>query len=74
MEQQTKHEHFVAGVVGAVLGSFLGMACIILVSQLGYVAVISGVVMGAVPSKDMSCWVGPSAVRGLWYPWPWCWG
>ena len=65
MEQQTKHENFVAGVVGAVLGSFLGAVCIILVSQLGYVAVISGVVMGVCTLKGYELLGGTLSRKGI---------
>lgn len=65
MEQQTKHENFVAGVVGAVLGSFLGAVCIILVSQLGYVAVISGVVMGVCTLKGYELLGGTLSRKGV---------
>lgn len=65
MEQQTKRENFVAGVVGAVLGSFLGAVCIILVSQLGYVAVISGMVMGVCTLKGYELLGGTLSRKGI---------
>ena len=48
MEQKTrqkKPENVMAGVVGAFLGSLLGVLCTILIGQLGYVASVSGLVM-----------------------------
>lgn len=42
---QSKKDNVVAGTVGALLGSVLGVICIILLSQMGYVAAISGVIM-----------------------------
>lgn len=50
-ERQKRRESLVAGAVGAFLGSLLGMACIIVVSQLGYVAVFCGVVMAVCTLK-----------------------
>ena len=35
------------GILGALIGALIGAVCIVLVDQLGYVASISGVVMGA---------------------------
>lgn len=48
MEEETKQkrqENVVAGVVGAFLGSLLGVLCTVVIGQLGYVASISGLVM-----------------------------
>lgn len=44
-EVQQKKENLVGGIVGALLGSLVGVLCIILLSQLGYVAALSGAVM-----------------------------
>ena len=44
-EMQAKKENIVGGIVGALLGSLVGVLCIILLSQLGYVAALSGAVM-----------------------------
>ena len=45
--QQTtqKNENIVGGIVGALLGSLLGALCILVLSQLGYVAALSGAIM-----------------------------
>lgn len=45
--QQTaqKKENIVGGIVGALLGSLLGMLSVLILSQLGYVAALSGVIM-----------------------------
>lgn len=40
-----KNENVMAGIVGALLGSLLGVLCIVLMSRLGYVAAVSGAVM-----------------------------
>ena len=44
-------ENRVAGVVGALLGSLAGVLCIVLISQLGYVAALSGLVMAVCTLK-----------------------
>lgn len=38
-----KKENMVGGVVGALIGSVIGALCIVLLSQPGYVAALSGV-------------------------------
>ncbi|KAF1304275.1 hypothetical protein [Candidatus Enterococcus willemsii] len=43
--QQQKKENIVAGIVGAILGSLIGVAAIVILGQLGYVAVISGLIL-----------------------------
>ncbi|MBD5483366.1 MAG: hypothetical protein HDR15_12720 [Lachnospiraceae bacterium] len=40
-----KQENVIGGIVGALLGSLIGVFCIVLLSQLGYVAAFSGVAM-----------------------------
>lgn len=44
-EKEETRDNVVAGAVGAFLGSLIGVACIVLVNQLGYVASICGLVM-----------------------------
>lgn len=44
-ERKTKQENVVAGVVGAFLGSLIGVVCTVVIGQLGYVASVSGLVM-----------------------------
>ncbi|MCI8915883.1 MAG: hypothetical protein HFF26_04330 [Oscillospiraceae bacterium] len=44
-EREQKRENVAAGAVGAFLGSLVGVLCIVLIDQLGYVASISGLVM-----------------------------
>ena len=50
-ERQHSGENFIAGAVGAFLGSLIGVVCIVIVGQLGYVASISGLVMGVCALK-----------------------
>lgn len=44
-QDEKKSGNIVGGIVGAFFGSLIGVLCIILISQLGYIAAISGVVM-----------------------------
>ena len=44
-------ENVAAGAVGALLGSLVGVACIVLLSQLGYVAALSGLLMAVCALK-----------------------
>lgn len=44
-------ENYLLGTVGAFLGSLLGVAVIVIIAQLGYVAALSGIVMGVVTVK-----------------------
>ncbi len=41
-----KEETVVGGVIGALLGSLIGAASIVLLGQLGYVSMLSGIIMG----------------------------
>ena len=45
MEREKRQENIVAGVVGAFLGTLLGVVCTVVIGQMGYVASISGLVM-----------------------------
>lgn len=46
-----KKGNLVAGIVGALLGSLIGVATIVIIGQLGYVAALSGIVMGVCTLK-----------------------
>ena len=44
-EQQKKRpENIPAGIVGAFLGTLLGVVCTVVIGQLGYVASVSGLI------------------------------
>lgn len=49
--ENQKQENVVAGVVGALLGSLVGVIAIIIFSQMGYVAAISGIIMAVCTLK-----------------------
>lgn len=45
-DRERKSVNIIGGIIGAVVGSLIGVACIVILGQLGYVAAISGIVMG----------------------------
>ena len=55
----------VAGVVGAFLGSIIGVICIIIIGELGYVAAISGVVMAICVLKGYEVLGGKASKKGI---------
>ena len=63
--EKNKKENLVGGVVGALIGSLLGAASIILLSQLGYVAAISGVIMAVCALKGYELLAGRFSTVGL---------
>ena len=54
-----------SGTVGALLGSLLGVVCIIILSQLGYVAAISGVIMAVCTLKGYELLGGKLSNKGI---------
>lgn len=68
LEQQnivSKKESIVMGIVGAFLGSLLGALCIIIVSQMGYVAALSGLVMAICTLKGYEMLGGKLTKKGI---------
>lgn len=65
MQKQGRRENLPAGVVGAFFGSLLGVVCILIFSQLGRVAVISGVVMAACTLKGYEMLAGKLTKKGI---------
>ena len=57
-------EHVFTGTVGAFLGSLIGVACIVGVGQLGYVAAISGLVMAVCAIKGYALLGGSMSRKG----------
>lgn len=51
VKPEEKRENVVAGIVGAFLGAVIGALCIILLSQLGYIASVSGLVLAVCTLK-----------------------
>ena len=60
-----KKDNVVAGVVGAFLGSIIGVICIIIIGELGYVAAISGVVMAICVLKGYEVLGGKASKKGI---------
>ena len=62
---QEKPENVLTGVVGALIGAVLGGASIILLSQLGFVAAISGVILAVCTLKGYELLGGRLSKRGI---------
>lgn len=62
---QGKPENVMTGVVGAIIGAVLGGASIILLSQLGMVAAISGVILAVCTLKGYELLGGQLSKRGI---------
>lgn len=61
----TKRENIIGGIIGALLGSLLGVVCIVLMSQLGYVAALSGAVMALGVLKGYELLGGKMTKKGV---------
>lgn len=59
-----KTENVVAGLVGAFLGSLIGVACIVLLGQLGVVAAVSGLVMVVCALRGYAWFSGTMSRKG----------
>ncbi len=66
MEQETKtrRENVAAGIVGAFLGTLLGVVCTVVISQMGYVASISGLIMAVGALKGYELLGGKLSKKG----------
>lgn len=64
-QKEQASENLIGGIVGAILGSLLGAVCILLISQLGYVAAISGVVMAVCTLKGYELLGKKLTTRGV---------
>ncbi len=60
-----RRENPIGGFVGALLGTLIGVVCIILLSQLGYVAAISGVIMAVCALKGYELLGGKLSKKGI---------
>lgn len=63
-ERNARKENIVGGVVGALLGSIVGGISIIVFSRLGYVAVLSGILMGVCTTKGYELLAGKMSKKG----------
>lgn len=60
-----KQENFIAGLVGGLIGSLLGVGAIILFGQLGYVSALSGIIMAICSLKGYEMLGGKLTGRGV---------
>jgi hypothetical protein len=60
-----KRENFVTGLVGAILGAVIGGASIILLSQLGYIASVSGLILAVCTLKGYELLGGKLSIKGI---------
>ncbi len=58
-------ENVVGGIVGALLGSLVGVVCIVLLSQLGFVAAVSGIIMAVGTLKGYELLGGKLSGKGI---------
>ena len=58
-------EKVVGGILGAFLGTLIGAICIVLVNQFGYIASISGVVMGVCALKGYQILGKKMSLKGI---------
>ncbi len=61
---QTK-ENVLLGIVGAFLGSLIGVAAIVIIGQLGYVSIFSGIVMGICVIKGYELLARRLSMKGV---------
>lgn len=62
--EQRKQENVIAGIVGAFLGSLIGVVCTVVIGQLGYVASVSGLVMAVCALKGYEMLGGTLSKKG----------
>lgn len=64
-EKEQKHENVIAGIVGALLGSLIGVAAIVLISRMGYWACLCGAVMSVCTLKGYEKLAGKLTKKGI---------
>lgn len=65
LAEEQKSENIIGGIVGALLGSLIGGVAIVLIGQLGYVAAISGIIMGVCALKGYEMLGGKLTKLGM---------
>ena len=65
VKSKEKRENVVTGMVGALIGAVLGAGCIILLSQLGYIASVSGLVLAVCTLKGYELLGGRLSGKGI---------
>ncbi len=64
-QKKGKKENVIGGIVGALIGSLMGVASIVILSQMGYVAVLSGVIMAVCTLKGYEMLGGKLSKKGI---------
>ncbi|MCM1387310.1 MAG: hypothetical protein NC231_08290 [Bacillus sp. (in: Bacteria)] len=64
-QKQQKGENLVGGIVGALLGSVIGILCIVVLGQMNLVAAISGVIMAVCTIKGYEILGGKLTKKGV---------
>ena len=64
-EKTQKKENVLAGAAGALIGALIGGAAIVIISQLGYIAAISGIIMGIFTLKGYELLGGKLSTKGI---------
>lgn len=64
-EKSQKKENIIGGFVGALIGSLLGVVAIVILGQLGYVAVISGLILAVCTLKGYELLGGKLSKVGI---------
>lgn len=65
LAEAQKPENIVGGIVGALLGSLIGGVAIVAIGQLGYVAALSGIIMGVCALKGYEMLGGKLSKLGM---------
>lgn len=63
-EKKARQENVVAGIVGALLGTLVGVVCTVVIGQMGYVASISGLIMAVGALKGYELLGGRLSKKG----------
>ncbi len=63
--KKNKKENMVTGIVGAFIGALIGGGCIILLSQLGYIASVSGLILAVCTLKGYELLGGKLSIKGV---------
>lgn len=63
--EASKKENIIGGIVGALLGALIGGVAIVIIARLGYVAWISGVIMGVCTLQGYKMLGGKITTKGI---------
>lgn len=65
IKSSEKRENVIGGIVGAFLGAIIGGICIILISMLGYIASVSGLILAVCTLKGYELLGGKLSGKGI---------